>query len=122
MGRPAINTVLIPANLKDAFNSGAPHTDRFLFFDTVVHTLTALKNSPMQSQILATTLLPDVNSFDSTNPMGFPNGRRLTDDVIDIEYQLLLTGFGVTTDCVGNDSEFQFHFPYLGVANRYGNL
>jgi hypothetical protein len=118
-GRPAINTVLIPANLKDAFNSGVPHTDRLLFWDTVIASLKGLGNTPDDTLNLAMLVLPDVNSFDTTNPMGFPNGRRLTDDVIDEEYQLLLKHFGVTTDCVGNDSNFRFAFPYLAVANRY---
>ena len=44
---------------------------------------------------------------------GFPNGRQLTDDVIDIEFGLLTNG-ALTSDRVGNDSVFRKSFPYLG--------
>ena len=55
---------------------------------------------------------------------GFPNGRRLTDDVVDIELQALegaaQTGKIVTAladgDGVNNNSEaFGTHFPYVGL-------
>jgi hypothetical protein len=60
---------------------------------------------------------------------GFPNGRRLTDDVVDIELQVLagalLTGFGagnashpshVLTDGVhcSADANLRSTFPYMG--------
>jgi hypothetical protein len=119
MGRAAINTALIPDALKDAFNSGVPHTDRLNFWDTVLATLKADGNPPDEALDLVMLLLPDLNTFDVTDPKGFPNGRRLDDDVIDIEFGLILKHAGVTTDCVGNDSDFRFGFPYLAVANRY---
>jgi len=47
---------------------------------------------------------------------GFPNGRGLADDVIDIELALV-TNSQVASDCVGNDSAFSTSFPYLAPAN-----
>ena len=58
---------------------------------------------------------------------GFPNGRRLTDDVIDITLQVAagaLTGARVSTlgDRVDvNDVPFRTSFPYIGQPNSGGN-
>ena len=58
---------------------------------------------------------------------GFPNGRRLADDVVDIELQVvagvLVTGFNVNpnnqlTDGVdANDKPFLSTFPYVALPN-----
>ena len=119
MGRPAVNTALIPNELKDAFNSGIPMTDRFNFMDTVAGTLNEFNNPPETVMSLTQLLLPDVNTFDTTSTMGFPNGRQLLNDVIDDEFTLFYKNIGLTTDCVNNDSTFLDHYPYLGKANKY---
>jgi hypothetical protein len=62
-------------------------------------------------------LLPDVITFDTSNPNGFLNGRRLQDDVIDTVLATVSNG-GVTTDMVGaNDAAFLGMFPYLAPPN-----
>jgi len=65
-------------------------------------------------------VVPDVLIFDTTRPAAFPNGRRLTDDVVD-----LVGDAGVlSTDCptpgdpvkcfpMSNDRAFLETFPYL---------
>jgi hypothetical protein len=65
---------------------------------------------------LADFLLPDILTVDTSSSAGFPNGRRLADDVIDIELGLVTNG-AVTTDCVANDSAFSGAFPYLATKN-----
>ncbi|MGI8694099.1 MAG: DUF4331 family protein, partial [Geodermatophilaceae bacterium] len=59
---------------------------------------------------------------------GFPNGRRLFDDVLDIEIQAL-EGFFITGPVVAlaggdqvdlNDGRFRDTFPYLGLPNNQG--
>jgi hypothetical protein len=57
---------------------------------------------------------------------GFPNGRRLTDDVIDITLQAAAgflvgqnTGLGDGVD--KNDLPFRSTFPYLAVPHSGGN-
>jgi len=127
MGRPAINTVFIPNNvfepagtepsLKNAFNSGKPRHDQRDFRAEVVDTLEIFYGSGSDTaQALADFLLPDILTLDTSNPAGFPNGRGLADDVIDIELGLVTNG-AVTSDCVGNDSSFSSSFPYLAPAN-----
>lgn len=57
---------------------------------------------------------------------GFPNGRRLADDIVDIEIQVVAgalvgqsTGLGDGVNA--NDVPFLPNFPYLGVANSGAN-
>jgi uncharacterized protein DUF4331 len=114
MGRPAINTALIPKDLKDAFNDGKPVDDFKNFGQVVTNSLTSL--GAANPSALAHFLLPDILTVDTSDAGGFPNGRRLQDDVIDIELALV-TNNKVTTDCVANDSTFRTTFPYLGVPN-----
>jgi hypothetical protein len=116
MGRPAINTVFIPSDQKNAFNAGSPRDDQANFRDEVVATLLMLGNDQATADMLADVLLPDILTIDVSDPSGFLNGRRLQDDVIDAELNLI-SGGAITTDCVANDSTFQASFPYLGPPN-----
>ena len=112
MGRPAINTVFIPKELKDKFNQTKPADDLAQWKSTVVASLNGLGSDPA----LADALLPDILTFDTSKPWGFLNGRQLTDDVIDGELQLV-TGSKAASDFVSNDSAFLGGFPYLGAPN-----
>jgi hypothetical protein len=120
-GRPAINTVLIPSAKKNSFNATTPANDRQNFGSDVQASLIALGNSQARAASLASVLLPDVLTFDTSDASGFLNGRRLFDDVIDAELQLL-TNNPAASDRVGaNDVQFRTTFPYLApphVANN----
>jgi hypothetical protein len=123
MGRPAINTALIPAPgpanptfNKDTFNTTLTSNDT-IFRPTVIATLRSFNNPLAYSTTLAGILLPDILTFNTSSSNGFLNGRKLTDDVIDIEFKLLLNNLGITTDCVSNDSAFLGGFPYLAAPN-----
>jgi hypothetical protein len=53
---------------------------------------------------------------------GFPNGRRLTDDVVDITLQAAVGVLGGVRSTLGdgvdkNDLQFRSTFPYLAVAH-----
>lgn len=112
MGRPAIATVFIPADKRDAFNNTKPADDLAMWKDTLVAGLNGLHSNPK----LADALLPDVLTFDTSKPWGFLNGRQLPDDVIDGELQLI-TGNSAASDNVANDSTFLGAFPFVGNAN-----
>jgi hypothetical protein len=126
MGRPAINAVFIPNNpfepvgtersQKDAFNANNPSADRGRFGPEIIDSLKALGNSDETAKALADVLLPDILTIDTSSAEGFLNGRKLADDVIDAELNLI-TGGALTGDCVANDSTFSNTFPYLGAAN-----
>ena len=141
MGRPAINTVFIPnnplppdrvtdgkASLKNTFNKSEPVNDQANFRGEVEDTLEVLfslndgsdpdtGDDAAQIQGLANFLLPDILTIDTASDAGFPNGRRLADDVIDTELGLITEGL-ITTDCVADDNTFLGAFPYLGSPNN----
>ena len=117
MGRPGINTVLIPDGLKDAFNDGVPVNDPDNFFEPIADTIEMLSGDRAYAENLAAVLTPDILTFDTSSTAGFLNGRRLQDDVIDIELDLLSDG-AVTEDMVdSNDAIFLDEFPYLAPPN-----
>lgn len=153
MGRPAINTALIPpvprnslgrGERRNAFNVGHPRNDKRDFRADMISILTGVFGRPLNGPFptsatsLADFLLPDLVTFNtntafSTNAAdanGFPNGRRLRDDVIDVELNLL-TGGGITTDNVPDDNGDRITdgtlrangtarpigFPYIGAPN-----
>jgi hypothetical protein len=132
MGRPAVNTVFVPSNPfekdeksgKNSFNASQPKNDKAKFRAEVVDTLQVLHSlndnagdnkadDQMKITGLADVLLPDILTFDTAKSDGFLNGRRLADDVIDAELNLVTEG-AVKTDCVSkNDRAFRASFPYL---------
>jgi len=148
MGRPAINTALIPpvprnnlalGELRNAFNTGHPRNDRRDFRGPMISVLRGVfQRTQADAAGLADFLLPDILTFNTntaftTNPSdgnGFPNGRRLRDDVIDLEFNLLTLG-AITSDNVPDDNGDKITdgtmrpngtlrpiaFPYIGAAN-----
>jgi hypothetical protein len=72
--------------------------------------------SEVEAGDLALRLLPDVLEYDSSVPGGYPNGRGLTDDVIDLMIAMVTRG-RVTTDGVGPLTDLLDEFPYLGAPH-----
>src|SRR5262249_52890302 len=101
MGRPAINTVFNHGNDKNVFNSVPPTQDRTLFTNNVVSTLETLGGyTSSEAAAIAQILLPDILTYDYSSATGFLNGRQLTDDVIDLELNLITHG-AITGDGAG---------------------
>jgi hypothetical protein len=113
MGRPAINTVFMHGKEKLMFNRADPIQDRARFTDEVVEVLTSFGYTTSQADGIADILLPDILAYDSSSSGGFLNGRKLTDDVIDIELNLVTNG-QVTGDGAGVHTDLLGSFPYLG--------
>ena len=116
MGRPAINTVFNHGNDKITFNGTQPADQRGLFLASFVGTLEGFGYDPATATGIADILLPDILTFDYSSTAGFLNGRQLTDDVIDIELNLVSKG-AVTTDLVGPHSDYLPAFPFLGTPH-----
>ncbi len=121
MGRPAINTVFNHNNDKNTFNVTQPADQRNAvtasgqtFLQEFQTELQALGGySAADALAIADILLPDVLTFDYSSSAGFLNGRRLQDDVIDIELNLVTNG-KITGDGVGPHTDYLSEFPYLG--------
>jgi hypothetical protein len=121
MGRPAINTVFNHGIDKNTFNVIQPADQRTAttstgetFLQLFTSELEALGGySASQATGIAEILLPDILTFDYSSSAGFLNGRKLTDDVIDIELNLVTNG-KITGDGVGPHTDYLSDFPYLG--------
>jgi hypothetical protein len=185
LGNPLVNEVVVPAGLKDAFNSispdkdagipavvkrvtdpevpklieaiynvPAPKTPRNDLVEIFLTGITTKAGGPIKADLNSQLNNKDVNARRfrpsemlrlnlgvpiTANPnrlgvlandlQGFPNGRRLTDDVLDIGLQALegaaLTGKLVDALAAGdavdaNDNAFGDTFPYLALPNAVG--
>ena len=131
VGRPAINTVFIPASGKDSFNTTIP-TQMPGFFANDMKTSLLTLNPGYTTNLLGLTadqfigvVSTDVLNASTAGVTSFYNGtqvltgRTLSDDVIDVELTLIFGGpngtdnAGLTSDHVnGNDKAFLTSFPY----------
>ena len=182
LGNPLVNEVVVPANMKDAFNSispdedatiqavvnrvtdpelpkliqaiykiPAPATPRNDLVEIFLTGITTKANGPIKADLNSQLNNMDVNAsrFQPSEMLrlnlsvpvaptanrlgvlagdlqGFPNGRRLTDDVVDIEVQAVegaaQTGKLVDALAAGdkvdaNDNAFGGTFPYVALPN-----
>jgi hypothetical protein len=111
-------TNVLTGEKKDAYLAGAPADDaRFLavFAHSLEH---AGGYSPQEAKRVASTLLPDLLSYDPSGTVSFPvNGRTLTDDAFD-SFLAILTNGKITEDKVGPHSDLIAEFPYVGPPHK----
>jgi hypothetical protein len=156
LGMPLVNEVVIPLGMKDEFNASAPKNDA-QFLDSVVDPelgrlipflYPAVSNVPTAPRNDLVTIfltgIPGLNQPANVVPSemlrinteaasGFPNGRTLADDVVDVELQAVAgifydpatQGFtlnspfnvfpnnAITDGVSGNDVPFLDGFPYI---------
>ena len=113
MGGPFINVAFTKGEDKDTFYRIEPIRDRELFTKKFVEVLESFGHNPESAQKTALSLLPDILDYDYSNSEGYPNGRKLTDDIIDIQLTVLTNG-QTTTDKVSHHQDLSTVFPYLG--------
>jgi len=132
-GVPAVNTALIPFPRKNEFNAATPQDDaNGVFANSIVATLNTFGTNQTNIAILASVAVatgdylrlnlgtPNMSQgfgerITTTNYTGFPNGRRLGDDTIDvllyfISNQALLMGDNVNS----NEVPLTNTFPFFG--------
>ncbi len=114
-GLPAIATVFIPTDLRDAYNEAVPAGDVANFKSLIVAKLLAFGQDAASANALAAALTPDLQPIDLSQPTGFLNGRKLDDDVITAELHLIFGSNAVLNDdhVDANDKPFLATFPYL---------
>lgn len=131
-GIPAVNIVFIPFPRKDEYNAASPLADsQGQFAADIVATATRLGTSASNIGVLASiavargdflrlrTTVANTGPGGGNNAgAGFPNGRRLQDDVIDIEFSIITNGALTTGDSVnGNELTFRSTFPFFAPSH-----
>jgi Domain of unknown function (DUF4331) len=116
MGRPFVNIAFTKEEDKNTFNRIEPTRDRELFTEKLASVLESFGHNHDSAQKTALTLLPDILDYNYSSSEGYPNGRKLTDDIIDSQLAVLTNG-RVTTDKVGPHQDLSIVFPYLGSAH-----
>lgn len=107
---------------KGFFNESEPVQDRERFMDRFTDVLVEGGGyAPEQAlAIVSEALVPDMLRYDYTSEAGFPNGRRLTDDVVDVLLAAFTKG-RVVSDLVGPHDDYLEDFPYLGSPHAAGD-
>jgi hypothetical protein len=127
MGNPAINVALIPFARKDEYNFATTLDDaNGRFADSIVGTLKALGTNDTNIGILASVAVAkgdflhlDLGVANSGSGggnsagAGFPNGRRLQDDVIDTILFFVANQNTLGDSVNANDVTFRDSFPFL---------
>jgi hypothetical protein len=111
-GKP-LQAVFLPGEKKEEYLSGDPaNDDRFI--GVFAHELEHSGGySREDAENVASTLLPDILSYDPRDPVRYPhNGRTLTDDVADLFFTIYANRN--VTDMVGPHGDLLDEFPYLG--------
>ncbi|MFZ0872885.1 MAG: DUF4331 family protein [Rhodanobacter sp.] len=106
--------VFLPGDQQGDYMAAEP-VDDARFVGTFAHSLEhAGGYAPEEAQRVARTLLPDLLSYDPTQPASFPrNGRNLTDDAAD-QFIAIFTNGRIMSDNVGPHKDLLGEFPYLG--------
>jgi hypothetical protein len=134
-GIPAVNVALVPYPRKNEFNLASTEDDAAgRFAADIVATLTRLGTSQANIGILASVavargdfLRVNLNGA-NTGPGGgnnagggFPNGRRLGDDVIDIILTIIANGTALGDNVNANDVTFRDQFPFFAAPQQPRN-
>jgi len=136
LGWPLVNEVVVPLKDKDKFNRSRPHHDldnigAYVLFPELPGLLNAVlgagcADTPPEGRTdiasllgpsgtaIADLLRIDIREGQTYGNSGFPNGRKLADDVTDTLLTVVCNNGGALGDGVdGNDLPFLDNFPYL---------
>jgi hypothetical protein len=118
-GHPSVSSFFNTDDTKEEYNASEPVNDRKRWLEQFVHLMGHTGDYTREEAIAAIDkegTLPDVLSFDPSQPAKYPNGRSFTDDVIDYRIAFLTkkqcpsTGLKPHTDTLNI-------FPYLGAPH-----
>jgi hypothetical protein len=129
MGIPAVNVVLVPFNQKNMHNAGSPIDDaNRRFWPGILDTLQNFYRTDATSIAIFEDLIVKRGDYlrldltipnTGTNPQAqFPNGRRLTDDVVDILNFLINNRQPLPDNANGNDVPLRSTFPFLAPSHQ----
>ena len=118
-GHPTINPFINPNNVKNTYNLGQP-------VDDVANYLAAWSTfledkggySQEAAEQAARIVLPDILRYDRSKPVGYPNGRAITDDCFSKRFAWMSDG-KIPPQGLKPHDDLLAEFPYLGPPNLY---
>jgi hypothetical protein len=117
-GRPGIDATFNQSDDdKRVWNQQEPSKDRELFLDKFAGVFAHAGHPRDRAVTLAGSLLPDLLTYDYSSSEGFPNGRNLIDDVINMGIALLSNG-AVPHDGLRPHDDLLPDFPFLGSPHQ----
>lgn len=120
-GTPAVNTLLVPFARKDEYNRASTEDDAAgAFAGDIVAALTSLGTNQTNIDLLASIAVTngDYLRFDPGSAVAFPNGRALSDDVVDTLLTVVMNGTPTGDSVNANDQTFGATFPFLAPPNQ----
>jgi Domain of unknown function (DUF4331) len=112
VGRPGNNVLRQGADT----NTTPPAQQRECFFSQYVAMFKTFGYSEAEATKLSLEWLPDVLPYNYMSAVGYPNGRKLTDDIVD-HLVVIMTQGRMKDDLVGPHTDYLAEFPYLGIPN-----
>ena len=109
-GRPGTNVLRQGADT----NTTPPAQQRECFLSQYVATFKTFGYSEAEATKLSLEWLPDVLPYNYLSAAGYPNGRKLTDDIIDSLLEIMTQG-KMKDDLIHPHSDYLAEFPYLGI-------
>ena len=113
MGRPGNNVLRQGADT----NTTPPAQQREYFFSQYMAMFKTFGYSETDANELALEWLPDILPYNYSNAGGYPNGRKLTDDVVDMVVEIMTQG-KMKDDLVYAHTDYLLEFPYLGIPYK----
>lgn len=113
MGRPGTNVFRQGADT----NITSPARQREQFSAQYEEMFKGFGYSESEAAILAREWLPDILPYNYTSAAGYPNGRQLTDDIVDPVVEIMTRG-KMKDDLVTAHTDYLAEFPYLGIPHK----
>jgi hypothetical protein len=118
-GHPTINPFINPNNVKNTYNLGQPVDDLANYLEPWSQFLQSHGySSPEAARQAARIVLPDILRYDRGKPVGYPNGRAVTDDCFSLRFAWMSDG-AIPPQGLKPHDDLLAEFPYLGPPNVY---
>jgi hypothetical protein len=118
-GHPSVSSFFNTDDTKLEYNASEPINDRARWTDQFVHLMGHTGDYTREEALAALdehAILPDVLTFDTSEPATYPNGRVFTDDVIAHRLAFLSKGQVPPTGLSPHTDTLE-EFPYLGTPH-----
>lgn len=118
-GHPSVSSFFNTDETKEEYNASEPINDRKRWLAQFVHLMGHTGNYTEEEAVRAIDLegiLPDMLSYDPSKPTGYPNGRLLTDDVLNNRLSFLSKG-EIPHDGLKPHTDISSQFPYIGTPH-----